>query len=113
VTTPAGGGVRMPSSTDLATLSNQLTTSGDAVWKSLELESDAPLWNSPEVYADYFGPATDIAKDYASLTHRFKALVADSVAALRHGGDAFTEAARLFADAERRNEERLRGEGPR
>lgn len=112
MTTPPGDGVRVPASGEFTALAGQLDASGEALWGSLQLDSDSPLWQSPDLYKDYFGPAREIADEYVGLTHRFRDLVSGSVAALHRGSDAFTESARLFADAERENEERLR-RGPR
>lgn len=114
MTTPPGGeGVQVPPSTAFTVLAGQLKDCGDLLHRSLDLENDAPMWLSPELYKDYFGPAGKIADQYAGLTHRFHKHVVDSVARLRAGYDAFTESARLFAEAERENERRLREEGPR
>lgn len=113
MTTPTGpGGVSMPTSELLEALARRLQEAGAAVTASLGLSGDAPMWNSPELYKDYFGPATEIADEYVDLTQRFKPYVLRAANSLYTGGEAFHGTARLFADAEADAAAQI-GKGPR
>jgi hypothetical protein len=81
---------------ELAEAARVLRATADAVSDALVHSEEPSLWN-PEPYGEImFGPADDVAAQYARLTHQLADFVTACADRLRAGADVFTNASVEF-----------------
>jgi hypothetical protein len=81
---------------ELADAAGELRTVADTISDAV-LRSEEPSMQTPEPYSEVmFGPATEVAAQYAQLTRDIATYVTASATRLRDGADVFGKAATEF-----------------
>jgi hypothetical protein len=100
VTNP--GGVRVDPGL-LEDVAAELTKVAADIQQSLGMFSDPAMWTEPGIYAEEFGPAVDVAKQYTDLAQQLPRYVAAITGKLSNGASTFQQLAAGYRELDTSN----------
>jgi hypothetical protein len=96
------GGVRVDPSL-LADVAAALTKVATDIQQSLGMFSDPAMWTEPGIYAEEFGPAVDVARQYTELAQQLPRYVAAVTGKLNNGASTFQQLAVGYGEVDKNN----------